>query len=103
MEGVKVTRAFAAGLVFPLLAFAAPMMVHDLHEALTADARALPYPESPDAFRPLPQRDVPEQLLDMYGNEVAPAISEYLTDGAGSLYELHAPQVEIPRLASPTS
>ena len=41
--------------------------------------------------------------LDAYGNEVANAVAEYSLDPAGSLYELHAPQIEIPRLGSPKS
>ena len=41
--------------------------------------------------------------LDAYGNEVTNAVAEYSLDPAGSLYELHAPQIEIPRLGSPKS
>jgi hypothetical protein len=42
-------------------------------------------------------------LLDAYGNEVTNAFAEYSLDPAGVLYELHAPQVELPRLGSPKS
>ena len=41
--------------------------------------------------------------LDAYGNEVTNAVAEYSLDPAGSLYELHAPQIEIPHLGSPKS
>jgi glucose dehydrogenase len=41
--------------------------------------------------------------LDAYGNEITSAVAEYSLDPAGSLYELHAPQIEIPRLGSPKS
>jgi hypothetical protein len=41
--------------------------------------------------------------VDAYGNEVTTAVAEYSLDPAGSTYELHAPQVEIPRLGSPKS
>jgi hypothetical protein len=44
-----------------------------------------------------------EQDVDAYGNEVSNAVAEYSLDPAGALYELHAPQVEIPRLGSPKS
>ena len=44
-----------------------------------------------------------EGNVDTYGNEVTPAVAEYSLDPAGSLYELHAPQIEIPRLGSPKS
>jgi hypothetical protein len=40
---------------------------------------------------------------DTYGNEISNAVAEYSLDPAGSLYELHAPQVELPRLGSPKS
>jgi hypothetical protein len=41
--------------------------------------------------------------LDAYGNEITNAVAEYSLDPAGSLYELHAPQVELPHLGSPKS
>ena len=41
--------------------------------------------------------------VDLYGNEVTDAIATYGVDPAGSLYELHSPQTELPRLGSPKS
>ena len=41
--------------------------------------------------------------LDAYGNEITNAVAEYSLDPAGTLYELHMPQVELPRLGSPKS
>ena len=41
--------------------------------------------------------------VDLYGNEVTDAIATYGVDPAGSLYELHSPQTEFPRLGSPKS
>lgn len=41
--------------------------------------------------------------VDTYGSEVASAVAEYSLDPAGTLYELHSPQVELPRLGSPKS
>jgi hypothetical protein len=40
---------------------------------------------------------------DAYGNEITNAVAEYSLDPSGGLYELHAPQVELPRLGSPKS
>ena len=49
-------------------------------------------------------RDAPNQGdVDTYGNDVTPAVAEYSLDPAGSLYEVHAPQVELPKLGSPQS
>ncbi len=41
--------------------------------------------------------------VDEFGNDVNNAVAQYALDPAGSVYELHAPQVELPRLASPQS
>jgi hypothetical protein len=41
--------------------------------------------------------------VDLYGNEVNDAIATYTLDPAGSLYELHSPQTELPRLGAPKS
>jgi hypothetical protein len=42
-------------------------------------------------------------LVDLYGNEVTDAVATYTFDQAGSLYELHSPQTELPRLGIPKS
>ncbi len=44
-----------------------------------------------------------ESETDLYGNEVSDAVAEYGLDASGSLYEMHAPQVEVPKLGSPKS
>ncbi len=41
--------------------------------------------------------------VDLYGNDVTDAVAEYTLDPAGSLYELHSPQTELPRLGIPKS
>jgi hypothetical protein len=41
--------------------------------------------------------------VDLYGNEINDAIATYTLDPAGSLYELHSPQTELPRLGAPKS
>jgi hypothetical protein len=42
-------------------------------------------------------------IADLYGNEITPAVAKYSFDATGSLYELHSPQTELPRLGSPKS
>jgi hypothetical protein len=39
--------------------------------------------------------------LDLYGNDVSPAVATYSFDALGSPYEVHSPQTELPRLRSP--
>ena len=41
--------------------------------------------------------------VDLYGNQVSDAVAKYKLDATGTLYELHSPQIELPRLASPKS
>jgi hypothetical protein len=48
-------------------------------------------------------RDGANGFVDRYGNEVTDAVATYTFDGAGSLYELHSPQTELPRLGIPKS
>ena len=38
---------------------------------------------------------------DFYGNEVTDAVAKYTLDESGSLYEVHSPQTELPRLTPP--
>jgi hypothetical protein len=55
---------------------------------------------------PAEERDheeVADGFVDMYGNEVTDAVATYTFDRAGSLYELHSPQTELPRLGMPKS
>lgn len=48
-------------------------------------------------------QDNVDGFVDMYGNEVTDAVATYTFDRGGSLYELHSPQTELPRLGSPKS
>jgi hypothetical protein len=48
-------------------------------------------------------KDVAQSIVDLYGNEVSDAIATYSLDKTGSLYELHSPQTELPRLGAPKS
>ena len=48
----------------------------------------------------VPGDDMPHNL-DLYGNEVTDAVAKYRFDASGSLYELHSPQTEVPKLAPP--
>lgn len=64
----------------------------------SADVRLMA-DEPRDAREP----ETTEGVTDLYGNEVSDAIATYTFDQSGSLYELHSPQTELPRLGSPKS
>jgi hypothetical protein len=59
-------------------------------------------PDIQPAASGLTEDDVRE-VEDVYGNEVTAAVATYKFDATGTLYELHSPQTELPRLASPKS
>jgi hypothetical protein len=45
----------------------------------------------------------PRAPLDLFGNPVNSAVATYQIDDTGTLYEVHSPQTEVPRLGSPIS
>ena len=40
-------------------------------------------------------------MTDLYGNEVIDAVATYELDETGSLYEVHAPEMQLPLLDAP--
>ena len=44
-----------------------------------------------------------DEATDLYGNRVTAAVATYQLDATGTLYELHSPQTQLPRLGSPKS
>ena len=50
----------------------------------------------------MPDDDV-QGTVDLFGNDVSDAVARYQFDATGSLYEVHSPQTEIPKLGSPKS
>ena len=59
----------------------------------------LPLPVASPTWRE-DRRFAPEEL-DIRGNEIVRPVERYGVDRRGSLYELHSPDTEIPRLAPP--
>lgn len=47
--------------------------------------------------------DDAQGAVDLFGNDVTDAVARYQFDATGSLYEVHSPQTEIPKLGSPKS
>lgn len=55
-----------------------------------------------DSFdRPALASDGGAPPLDLYGNEITEAVARYKIDPAGTRYEEHSPETELPRLRPP--
>ena len=65
----------------------------------------VPAPSSADTAPPrvfeTPREREDEMDVDLYGNDVTDAVAKYKLDSYGSLYELHSPETQLPRLGSP--
>jgi hypothetical protein len=68
---------------------------------------AAAHPVASSGTDPLPRRSLSpareheDDDIDLYGNDVSEAVAKYKLDSDGSLYELHSPQTQLPRLGSP--
>lgn len=102
------TRLARWVVVLPLLSvcgvFAPQLVTPSRSPALLATATT-PASDQVDLFPDVPdaRSDDDDGMADLYGNEVTSAVAKYSYDATGSLYELHSPQTELPRLGSPKS
>ena len=97
----------ALGVAVCVLALCALFTPHHVTPTQSV-ATSLPAPQPPREpvarTEPGPPDDTGEDadvLIDLYGNDVSPAVATYSFDALGSLYEEHSPQTELPRLGSP--
>jgi hypothetical protein len=101
LGGVLLRKAlgFVVAGILPFVAAAALLTPRPVTVSLPADvdaSQALVVPDIPS--------DGPEQgesATDLFGNPVTDAVARYKFDATGSLYELHSPQTEVPRLRPP--
>lgn len=74
--------------------------------AARAAQRPIAAPTEPAAGQrqPISLRDdlADPSRIDLYGNEVEPAVTEYRIDFQGDLYESHSPDTAITELGAPT-
>ena len=66
-----------------------------LRDGTTAVSAASPHVDNPAV---LDARDV---RRDVYGNDIAPAVADYLVDPYGEMYESHAPDTALLKLGQP--
>ena len=75
----------------------APAQVHAAAKSIASSSTE---PRRPREFE-LPREREDEGNVDLYGNDVTDAVAKYKLDSDGSMYELHSPQTQLPRLGSP--
>ncbi len=108
MNGIARWGIAALMALLVLTALFTPQHVTPSHTA-SAAVVSLPAPSGPAATPGVvageaeTDSDETEAVLDLYGNEVSPAVATYSFDALGDLYEVHSPQTELPRLGSPKS
>ena len=109
MNAVQRAGVGVAVLVLVVVAFFTPRLLTSSHSQVTQAAVAgdrMPVADSREAREPGDEdsdEHAADGFVDLYGNEVTDAIATYTFDQAGSLYELHSPRTELPRLAAPKS
>ena len=102
-------RRVAFFVASPLLAAAALLM-----RQLVTTSHSVPSPvdetelmSAADLFdapsRSLAAETNEDEATDLYGNQVTAAVATYEFDDAGTPYERHSPQTQLPRLGSPKS
>lgn len=70
-----------------------PVYAQPAHTATVIDTRARALPTVDD--------DWAEPRVDLNGNEIDDAVSDYRIDGRGELYERHAPDTALLHLSAP--
>jgi hypothetical protein len=103
---VKKKALIATAPVILACAVFAPHRVTDSQSETAIQKTPVPVDVRPAAVTPessegeVPGNELPE-TVDLYGNEITDAVAKYQFDATGSLYELHSPQTEVPKLAPP--
>ena len=107
MSGVKGKALIATAPVVLACVVFAPQRVTD--SQYQTPSQQLPAPAGdirPVTLAPEPsEREAPgaelPETVDLYGNEINDAVAKYQYDATGSVYELHSPETEVPKLAPP--
>ena len=72
----------------------------------TAQLKPASQSVSPSSFeravQPIDNRSLDQPEIDLFGNEIERAVSDYRVDYTGDIYEAHSPDTAITRLAAPS-
>ena len=99
---MRTARVLAVAIIVAVVLVCA---LFSLSAYSTSDAAVKSTTHFDAAFRS-GEADAPEDpkgTVDLSGNDVTDAVARYRLDATGSLYEVHSPQTEIPKLGSPKS
>jgi hypothetical protein len=87
---------FGIAAVMPFVVAGAVLTPRPVTVALPRDSQeAIAVPQPPA------EADQGADSTDLFGNTVSDAVARYKFDATGSIYELHSPQTEVPRLRPP--
>ncbi len=112
---MKVVREFRLAVALPIVAagaFLTPQLMTGVQSRVVPRAAAVDYVLVAEPSIQSLARDQADErsesgeangFVDLYGNDISDAVATYTFDQTGSLYELHSPQTELPRLGSPKS
>jgi hypothetical protein len=97
---------FGSSLLVPDLFFDAGSASPPQYETVASSpgpssSASLMDPGAGDASGSSAVGDDAPQRLDVRGNEIARPVARYRLDDRGSLYEVHSPETELPRLKPP--
>lgn len=108
--GLNTLRRLAVAALFAIVwmwaLFALPLHRADrapVRPAKTAEFAQPSHTSAVPGTDPDLDRDAADGAVDLLGNDVTDAVARYSLDATGSLYEVHSPQTEIPKLGSPKS
>jgi hypothetical protein len=101
LEDQRTMRRVSLVTIATLFALCAGLASAFERSVSTADSPARWPRDVPAAATPAPEEDGTRR--DLYGNPVQDAVATYRLDPTGSLYEIHSPQIELPRLKPPTT
>jgi hypothetical protein len=97
---------FGSSLLLPDVFFDAGSASRPQYETVasppgSSSSASLLDPGAGDASRSSAVTDDTPQRIDVRGNEIARPVARYRLDERGSLYEVHSPETELPRLKPP--
>lgn len=110
MSGLRIVIASSAVVLLAIVSVAVPRLVTERLVFAIQPANATHSADSRLDRRTGPGRLAPSadmfedtsRRMDLRGNEIARPVARYRVDPRGTLYEVHSPQTEVPRLKAPT-